>query len=273
MEWLVSGFRTKLTAAIVGFAIFLSSRSSSFGSEGNTIVSCIMTRHSSHRIAFRLLDMPIPLFRDRWQTLALILALGACRGALRARKAFSALGSEASVQRLWRRGTRLLAGWGFGRNGSQRQVRTTVVCYGYVATSQGPCTLLGFLWWCVVLGDQIWESLQCGRFPDVGRTVYGALCVYSRGGSSFRSEKFLLVYSAASAMASALLACSFSQKPQSGSPFIRFPFWRKRCPGCPNSWRRRGTVSFTVSGHVFTQSLGELADGTCLWFGEGHVRW
>ena len=51
------------------------------------------------------------------------LALGACRGALRARKAFSALGSEASVQRLWRRGTRLLAGCGFGRNGPQRQVR------------------------------------------------------------------------------------------------------------------------------------------------------
>ena len=55
------------------------------------------------------------LFYGRWADGkrwwgARILALEARRGALRPRKAFSALGSEASVQRLWCNGARLLAG-------------------------------------------------------------------------------------------------------------------------------------------------------------------
>ena len=113
MEWLVSGFRTKLTAAIVGSAIFMSSRLSSFGSEGNRISSCIMTRHSSHRITFRLLDMAIPLFRERWQTLV------KCPKFLRRGHAeplseslvFCAFELEPSLQRLWRKDTRLLASY------------------------------------------------------------------------------------------------------------------------------------------------------------------
>ena len=44
--------------------------------------------------------------------------------------AFCASGLETGLQRLWCSITRLLAGWGFGRNGWQREVRTTVVCYG-----------------------------------------------------------------------------------------------------------------------------------------------
>ena len=44
--------------------------------------------------------------------------------------AFCTSGLKPSLQRLWCIGTRLLAGCGFGRTGSQRQVGTTVVCYG-----------------------------------------------------------------------------------------------------------------------------------------------
>ena len=36
-------------------------------------------------------------------------------------------GPEPSLQRLWCSGTRLLAGWGLGRNGPQRQVRIIAV--------------------------------------------------------------------------------------------------------------------------------------------------
>ena len=41
--------------------------------------------------------------------------------------AFSASGLETGLQRLWCSGTRMLAGWGFGRNGPQRQVRIIAV--------------------------------------------------------------------------------------------------------------------------------------------------
>ena len=41
--------------------------------------------------------------------------------------AFCASGLETGLQRLWCSGTRMLAGWGLGRNGPQRQVRIIAV--------------------------------------------------------------------------------------------------------------------------------------------------
>ena len=57
--------------------------------------------------------------------------LAARRAPQRVLSGIPASGPEKSVQRLWRSGIRLLASWGFGRNGPQRQVRTTVVTYTF----------------------------------------------------------------------------------------------------------------------------------------------
>ena len=76
-------------------------------------------------------------------------------------------GQKPSVQRLWRRGTRLLASCGVGRTGSQRQVGTTVVRYGMsqlhfdLAKAGSGCSTKGRgtrAWatvdWCLVRGGR-----------------------------------------------------------------------------------------------------------------------
>ena len=65
----------------------------------------------------------------RWWS-AQIPALGATESPLASLGGFFTLRLEMSLQQLSRSGTRLLAGWGCGRTGSQRQVRTAVVYYG-----------------------------------------------------------------------------------------------------------------------------------------------